>query len=129
MSYMLKHYHSRKSKGLCVRCGEGAAVKRDGTLSSLCEAHLAENRSSKPWKIQSVDEAVPCATEPPRPAYQADYLKGLPPLPRQCPRCASMLLPSKLEVDLVYVDAVRCYACAWYSDSFMLKNKMAGVQS
>ena len=127
MTKTILHYRKMRLKGACVKCGAPAAGKADGGFSSLCPVHLEEHRSSKPWQITAVDEAIPCKPEPPRAAYQAEYLKGLPPLPRQCPRCTAQLFPCLMAIDLNYLPAVQCVNCGFGVDQVAWRNKLVGA--
>ena len=118
------HYHKRKAEGLCVRCAVPAYRHPSGRLSPLCYQHMREKQSIKPREVSMDYDALPGEPEPPRPKYLADYMRNLPELPDQCPRCKAQLLPYQMEIDSDYLPAVICVNCSFQVDQLAWKNKL-----
>ena len=119
-------YRKRKEIGLCLRCSDPGYLKPNGIRSPLCYKHFREKQSLKPYEVQSSD-VLDSEAQAPREKHQAEYLKHLPELPSNCPRCQAMLLDDWLEVEMAYNPAKRCPNCAWYCDQFMYANKLYGA--
>lgn len=102
----LTRYKVRKGLGVCVRCGERAWTKPDGTLSALCGDHLRiQGGYFKTRKPHDGPEALPSQVEPKRAAYVSDREPLRPPIPKACPRCRNILMTADGET--------WCYACGF----------------
>ena len=123
MTYAQTTYHTRKAQGLCVRCCKPGAMKPNGVRSPLCEQHLREKQSYKKPVVSPYD-VIPWQQEPPRAKYVPDYLKNLPALPADCPRCQAMLHPFLMDVEGEYFQAVYCICCGFIVDQLAWKNKL-----
>lgn len=118
-------YFERKKNGACVRCGMPAYNKPSGEPATMCATHLRMQQEYERVYRNPDDGLTAVAGVPDERRLKWEpKTDHLPPLPKVCPRCGSMLVRATVELYLEYTEAVRCPCCGFLTDRQMLQNKL-----